>query len=201
LLLERCGILLADKGYDDTKLLKKLWDEYEIKPVIDIRNMWRDGEATHLLESRDNVVYDYCGNVYCHCPATGRRREMAYGGFEKKRKTLKYRCPARHYGMECKSTATCASYRGVRIALETDRRIFVPVARSSYSWESAYKKRTAVERVNSRLDVSFGFENHFIRGLCKMKVRCGLALCVMLAMALGRVRNKQLERLRSLVAA
>jgi hypothetical protein len=29
-----------------------------------------------------------------------------------------------------------------------------------------------VERVNSRLDVSFGFEHHLIRGLKKMKLLC-----------------------------
>jgi hypothetical protein len=58
-----------------------------------------------------------------------------------------------------------------------------------------------VERVNSRLDVSFGFERHFIRGLKKMRLRCGLALMVILAMALGRVKEKQREKLRSLVKA
>ena len=52
-----------------------------------------------------------------------------------------------------------------------------------------------------RLDVSFGFENHYIRGLKKMKLRCGLAMIVMLGMALGRVKEKQREKLRSLVAA
>ena len=26
---------------------------------------------------------------------------MAYGGFEKDRGTLKYRCPAKYYGYEC----------------------------------------------------------------------------------------------------
>ncbi|HBT47554.1 MAG TPA: DDE transposase, partial [Peptococcaceae bacterium] len=55
-------------------------------------------------------------------------------------------------------------------------------------WQELYKKRTAVERVNSRLDQSFGFEQHFIRGLKKMSLRCALALAVMLAMALGRIR-------------
>jgi len=55
--------------------------------------------------------------------------------------------------------------------------------------------------VNSRLDVSFGFELHIIRGMAKMKIRCGLALCVMLAMALGRIKENQAEKRRSLVAA
>ena len=85
--------------------------------------------------------------------------------------------------------------------MELDRRVFTPMARSSYVWQRTYKKRTAVERVNSRLDVSFGFERHFIRGLAKMRLRCGLALIVMLAMALGRVKEKQKGKLRSLVRA
>jgi len=200
-LLARGEEFLADRGYDDGKLLTRLWDEHGIKPVIAIRNCWKDGEATRLLAGTANVVYDYRGTVYCHCPATGKRREMAYGGFEKDRNTLKYRCPARHYGVPCAGQATCAALRSVRIPLATDRRIFVPIARSSYKWERAYAQRTAVERVNSRLDTAFGFEQHFIRGLPKLQVRCGLALSVMLAMALGRIRTQQPDRLRSLVAA
>ena len=126
---------------------------------------------------------------------------MAYGGFETSRETLKYRCPAKHYGIECLGEAKCSLAGAIRIKLEEDRRIFTPLARSSYAWKTQYKKRTSVERVNSRLDVSFGFENHFIRGLAKMKLRCGLAFLVMLTMALGRVKEKQKEKLRSLVQA
>ena len=110
------------------KLIVKLWDEYQIKAVIDIRNMWKDGEKTKLVTSKRNVVFDY-------------------------------------------------------------------------KWKEEYKGRTAVERVNSRLDVSFGFENHYIRGLTKMKVRVSLALCVMLAMAIGRIKENQPKNLRSLVKA
>jgi hypothetical protein len=46
------------------------------------------------------------------------------------------------------------------IPLDADRRIFVPIARSSYKWQRIYNGRTAVERVNSRIDLSFGFEHH-----------------------------------------
>lgn len=198
-IMEACDLFLGDKGYDDGKLIRLLWDEYRIKPVIDIRNHWKDGEKTRLLGSHTNVVHDYQGNVFCHCPETGKQREMAYGGFEKERETLKYRCPAKHYGIDCEGANLCPVASGIRIPLSEDRRIFTPLARSSYSWKTEYKKRTAVERVNSRLDVSFGFENHFIKGLKKMSVRCGLALCVMLAMALGRARAKQFDKLRSLV--
>ena len=78
-------------------------------------------------------------------------------------------------------------------------RVFTPLARSSYAWEREYKKRTAVERVNSRLDVSFGFEEHYVRGLKKTKLKMGLALIVMLTMAVGRIRENQNELMRSLV--
>jgi len=118
---------------------------------------------------------------------------MSYGGFEKDRGSLKYRCPALHYGLECKKAGKCP--------VSEDRRIFTPLARSSYAWKRVYQKRTAVERVNSRLDASFGFEHHFIRGLKKMKLRCALSLCVMLAMALGRLKEKQKDKIRSLVNA
>jgi hypothetical protein len=73
--------------------------------------------------------------------------------------------------------------------------------RGRYKWQRLYCKRTSVERVNNRLDVSFGFERHFIRGQQKMGMRCGMALCVMLALALGRARQGRLELLRSLVKA
>ncbi len=200
-LLESCDALTADKGYDDGKLIKKLWNEHAIKPVIDIRNMWKDGEETKLVSGTRNIVYDYAGGVHCYCPKTGRRRPMAYGGFEKDRATLKYRCPALHYEIECPGKKRCPVAGATRIPLNEERRIFTPLARSSYAWKRTYKKRTAVERVNSRLDVSFGFERHFIRGLKKMRLRCGLALIVMLAMAIGRVKEKRKELMRSLVKA
>ncbi len=200
-IVQRCETLSGDAAFDDGKWIRALWDDEGIKPVIDIREMWKDGEETRLVRGTRNVVYDYRGTVYCHCPKTGQRREMAYGGFEKSRGTLKYRCPARHYGLRCAGMGRCGVGQSVRVPLSEDRRVFTPLARSSYAWERAYKKRTAAERVNGRLDVSYGFERHFIRGLVKMQVRMGLALVVMLSMALGRVKEKRKGWMRSLVRA
>ena len=191
----------TDKGYDSEENCRRLYDEHGIKPVIDIRRMWRDKE-TKLLDPgcSDNIVYDEVGTVYCICPKTGEQRQMSYGGFEKDRMALKYICPVKAYGVRCSGSHECAhALKSERISLEIDRRIFTPVARSSYAWEREYQKRTAVERVNSRLDVSFGFEKHFIRGIQKMEIRVGLALCVMLAMAVGRIKEQQQGLMRSLV--
>ena len=200
-ILARCEYLAADKGLDDTELNVTLWDEHGIKPLIDIRNCWQDGEKTRRVEHTRNVVYDYRGTVYCYDLRLGHRKAMAYGGFEAERNTLKYRCPADHYGCRCHGRSLCTLKGAVRIKLDEDRRVFTPVARSSYKWKDLYNKRTAVERVNSRLDVSYGFEQHFIRGLAKMRMRMGLAMLVMLAMALGRIKEKQKQNMRSLLKA
>ena len=196
--------LAGDKAYDSAPHNEKLYDMYGIKPVIDIRNHWKDGEETKLLnpEGIDNIVYDYRGTVYCHCPCSNERYEMAFCGFEKDRMTLKYKCPSTAYGIECKGFTECSEgTRGkiVRIPLETDRRIFVPIARSSYKWQRIYNGRTSVERVNSRIDLSFGFEHHFVRGKAKMTLRVGLALIVMLSMALARIKRDRMEDMRSLI--
>ena len=93
----------------------------------------------------------------------------------------------------------CQVKQGIRIDIDLDRRIFTPIDRASYKWKKKYNKRTSVERVNSRLDETFGFEKHYIRGINKMKSRCGIALCVMLAMAVGRIKENQADKMRSLV--
>ncbi|MFQ5868140.1 MAG: transposase [bacterium] len=218
-LIERAKDLSGDKGYDSWDNNQSLWDEFAIKPVIDIRDMWKEEKLDEKLKGEegsskdiitrslypdrvDNIVYDYKGSIYCYCPVSDQRREMAYQGFEKDRNSLKYRCPVSAYGIECQGKQECSGNgygRIVRIPLERDRRIFTPIARSSYAWERLYKGRTAVERVNSRMDNVFGFENHFIRGKAKMTLRISLALVVMLSMAVGRIRQKQAEKMRSLV--
>ena len=90
--------------------------------------------------------------------------------------------------------------RVVRVPLERDRRIFAPTPRGSVSWRRAYRMRSAVERINSRIDNSFGFERHFIRGKAKMSARAGLAVVVMMALAVGHIRAGRPERMRSLVS-
>ena len=198
--LETCEHFMGDKAYDDSKLHVRLWRDSQIKPIIPLRDLWQDGEETKLVSGTRNVVHNAQGDVLCCCPQTGRQRAMAFGGFEKDRNALKYRCPAIYHGVTCEGKQKCPVNNCVRIKLAEDPRIFGPVARTTYQWPHLYKKRTAVERVNSRLDVSFGFERHFIRGQAKMRLRCGLALIVMLAMAAGRIKEKRSDLIRSLVS-
>ncbi len=198
-MLASAKIFTGDRGYDDTQRVTRCWDQYHIKPVIDIRNMWKDGETTRLLPGQTTVTDNYRGEVFCHDPVTGQVHSLSNGGFEEARQTLKKRCPARFAGVSCPGQDHCPVASGLRIPLETDRRVFTPIDRARDQWDREYDHRTAVERVNSRLDVSFGFERHTIRGLKKMRLRAGLALTVMLAMAIGRIRQQHPEHLRSLV--
>ena len=98
---------------------------------------------------------------------------MAFQGFEANRGvcgTLKYRCPAAAFGFECAGRDACHRAGGVepgeygrivRIGLDShDRRIFTPTPWGSPSWRRGYRRRSAMERINSRIDQGFGFETH-----------------------------------------
>ena len=221
-LATRCTDLSADRGYDSGPLKETLWDTWRIRPIIDVRLMWRHEKAepghdrmqriTRPLHAgkADTIVYTERGEVRCICPETGTERDLAFHGFEATRGTLKYRCPAATYGFDCKGRKDCEAAgdcqtngygRIVRVPLDTDRRIFTPTPRSSLTWQRRYRGRTALERINVRLDQNFGFEHHHIRGLERMKTRITLALAVMMALALASVEERQPHLIRSLVRA
>ena len=158
----------------------------------------------------DNIVYTERGEVRCVCPVSGERTKMAFWGFEAERDSLKYRCPAAAYGSDCPGRAACEQAalgtssefgRTVRAPLDTDRRIFTPIPRDTLQWQRRYAARTSVERVNGRIDSGYGFDHHTIRGLAKMQARMGLALTVMLAMAIGFISQGRPELMRSLVGS
>jgi len=212
----RAKELAADKGYDSAENKGGLFDTYGIKPLIDHRLMWKDEpeKPRPLFANRADVfLYDEKGNVFCQCPTEWKGKDevrpMAFVGFEKDRMTLKYQCPAAYAGFKCIGRAQCerlaplgvgANGRVLRVPLDRDRRIFTPIARHTDKWEKAYDCRTAVERVNSRIDRVLGFEQHTIRGLAKMETRVTLALVVTLAMAVGRIKANQADLMRSMTA-
>lgn len=212
-LLERTKYLSADKGYDSEKNNRELYDEHHMRPVIDIRSTWKeDPELPRPLypQQVDTIFYTEKGEVLCRCRDDGQQERdnyepMAFEGFEADRESLKYRCPAMAKGITCTQRDLCNGGchpprgRTVRVPLQEDRRIFTPKARHSKSWKREYNHRSAVERVNGRLDVSFGFERHYIRGMKKMQMRAGMALLVMLGMALGWLKAGKPQYLRSLV--
>ena len=87
------------------------------------------------------------------------------------------------------------------IPLKTGRRIFTSVPRDSMKWEKLYDMRSAIERVNSRLDNMFGFERHTIRGLKKMTFRVTLAYFLMLVFAVAMAETGRPDKIRSFLTA
>ena len=217
---ESAEVLMADRGLDAAEINQDLFDDFKIKPVIDTRALWREekGEQgrkpeetiTRSLESTrvDTIVYTERGELRCICPVSKKETKMAYWGFEPDRQTLKYRCPAAAYGVHCPGRRECELLasktpgpygRIVRVPLKNDRRIFTPIPRDTPKWQRLYAKRSSVERVNSRIETSFGFERHNIRGMKKMRMRVGLAFAIMMAMAVGFISEGKPEFMRSLV--
>ena len=218
-LYERAESLAADRGYDDGEDKASLYDDHAIVPVIDTRDCFTrtpQGAMRPLDESRSDTIYfGPTGEVCCKVDpfageSSGRYAPMRFMGVEAERGCLKFRCPAAADGVECKNRDACrashkvkhGSYgRVVRVPFDRDRRLFFPAYRHSRTFTDAYKKRTAVERVNSRVDRVYGFDRHYIRGLEKMRLRMGLSLIVMLATAVAWIEASQPEKARSLLTA
>jgi hypothetical protein len=200
--LKRCKHLTADRGYDDTELI--LWlkntEGVDVKSVIDKRDMWRV-DTEKEVPGCEGMYYDEHGEVYCYSEKHAERHRMIPAGYDKERDALRRKCPVRAYGAECKEANSCPYCKNIRIPLSTDPRIFTQIDRAGYRWKKLYNMRSSVERVNSRIDVSFGFEERTVRGLSKMTLRYILALSVMNAMAMGRIKQNRKDLMRSLVKA
>ena len=149
----------ADRGLDHKSTKTMLWDDYQIRPIIDLRKLWRaekqDGDydpgktITRQLNGGqcvDNILYDETGTVYCQCPKSKERRQMYFQGFEKDRNALKYQCPATVGDFQCEGRRECHEQSGsralnygrtVRIKLEDhNRRIFTPTPHGTGSGAS-----------------------------------------------------------------
>ena len=181
-----CHYLLADRGYDGAPLLNKI-ESKAIIPIIDIKNQWKIDTPTKQYRDTD-LVYTYNGEV-SYVDERGKEIALIYKGYDKVTDSLRYGFKPQH-----------KDSRIFRIKREEDRRIFNKVARSSHKFKRIYKKRTAIERVNGRLDRDFLFETHTIRGKKKMNLFVTMAFLVMLAFAKRRIQENQLDHLNAWVA-
>ena len=168
----------ADKGYDSKDMIDYLRSK-EIKPVIDIKNHWKD--ETTLQYKETDLVYTYDGKVSI-INEDGEMIPLKYLGYDKVKETLRYQYKEKIYSID----------------INYDSRIFTPIARDSIKWKRIYNKRTALERINGRLDRDFNLENHKVRGLKKATVIIDLMMIGMMAMAKGHILNHQEEKIRCL---
>jgi len=174
--------MLDDNG-ERNRLLK---DKFNINPLVDIRHMWKDEKMKEVKNQM--LSYNEDGEVfYIKDITTGEYEKLKYLGYDKQRKCLRY-------GFKYNNKKV------FRIPIETDRRIFLPIARDSKKYKRLYKKRTEVERLNGRIDRDYMFNEHFIRGKKKMNMMLTLTFIVMMSMAKGHIKNKD-SNIRSSIKA
>jgi hypothetical protein len=110
------------------------------------------------------------------------RHKRADIGHEPERETVKYRCPAEHEDWECPMSTVCnagKSYgKTVRVPREVDLRRFPALPRATKKFERLYKGRTAVERVDARLKVSWGMDDGNLTGSGRFVAQLGVVLAV-----------------------
>lgn len=146
----------------------------------------RNNEKEKYKEIENQMIaYNEDGEVF-YIVNIDKFEKMKYLGYDKENNALRYT----RYGKGKKI---------YRIPLETDYRVFTPVARDSKKFKSKYKMRTEIERLNGRIDRDYIFNDHFIRGQKKMELMLNLTFIVMLTIAKGHIKNKQ-DNIRSLVA-
>lgn len=186
----RIETLAYDKAADDEEVHAFLTD-YGIKPVIENRSLWK-GERERMLpghDGRSNIVYDEAGTLYCYDKVSDPpvRHQMAYIGHEPSRGTLKWRCPAMHWGWRCPSHERCNAGKRygktVRVKRELDLRRFPPIPRATKQFERLYRGRTAVERVNARLKLFWGADDGNVTGAPRFHALAGVVMLVHVGLA------------------
>lgn len=177
--VEKIETLSADKGYDGKTLITYLVNK-GIKPIIDIRCQWRDGEKTKQYKDTD-LLYTYDGKVSI-IDENNENIPLKYLGYDKVKNTLRYQHKSNVYSID----------------INYDKRIFTQIARDSKKWKRIYNKRTALERINGRFDRDFNLENHKVRGLKKATVLIDIMMIGMMAMAKGHILNNHPENIRKL---
>ena len=187
---ERMHTLAYDKAADSNDV-HELLEEAHIKPLIQMRALWKS-EHERVLPGRhgqSNLVYDELGTVHCYDTVSQPivRHAMAYIGHEPQRQTLKYRCPARHEGWRCPMSAICNAGKSygltVRVQRDIDLRRFPAIPRATKKFERLYKGRTAVERVNARLKIFWGADDGNLTGSRRFFAKVGTVMAVHAAFA------------------
>lgn len=179
--------VMGDRGYDSADNCKYLLYDLKALPIIKMRlTQEKDAEFTGEICRCTEL-----GTPICECGA-----KMLYAGRDGK--YLKFRCSRHSEPLGC--PCSLSSYgRVLKIAISENERRWPGLHRESKKFARLYKRRTSVERVNSRLKEHLCLDEQHVRGLAKTTVNVGLSLLVMVGGALAMARNKKLDNLRQVV--
>jgi len=181
--------VMGDRGYDSRDNCKFVLYDLKALPIIKMRRTLADRDAA------------FPGEI-CHCTELGTPicdcgEKMIYAGRDGR--YLKFRCPK--HGEPLGGPCSVSRYgRVLKIAISENERRWPGLWRESKKFKRLYKRRTSVERVNSRLKEHLCLDDQHVRGLAKTTVNASLSLLVMVGGALAMARNKKLDSLRRIVA-
>ncbi len=186
--------VIADAGYDSADNCKYVLEELNALPVIKMR----------LNDSADSISKTsivHCNNL--GVPICDDGSKMSYWGRDGN--YLKFRCPAVVEKRDCKckdkiDNCTTSEYGNVlKIKISDDPRLFPGICRESKKWKRLYRKRTASERVNSRLKEHLLLDQQYVRGKNKISVNILLSILTMQASALAMAKLDKLHAVRQIL--
>lgn len=181
--------VMADRGYDSGDNCRYVLYDLEALPIIKMRLRQKDRNAPFAGEI---CRCTELGTPICDCG-----EKMIYAGRDGK--YLKFRCPK--HSEEMGGPCSVSRYgRVLKIAISENERRWPGLCRESKKFNRLYKRRTSVERVNSRLKEHLCLDDQHVRGLAKTTVNVALSLLVMVGGAVALARNKKLDNLRQVVA-
>ena len=191
---EATEAVMADAGYDSRKNCKHVLKELEALPIIKMRRRLKGDEIDQSAE---------CCCTELGTPICPSGHRMVHWGRD--RAYIKWRCPAK-VGKERKvcscigGCGTASKYgRVLKVRIWEDPRRWPGIWRESQRFLRLYRKRTAAERVNSRLKEHLLLDDLTIRGLPKVTMHVAMGLVVMLAGAWAMAQAGHEERMRKTV--
>jgi IS5 family transposase len=172
--------VLADKGYDAGYNYKAIHDMGAI-PIIKMRRK-EQSEGRYWI---DEVGIPHCKSGL---PLLLKDHD--------KKKGLRYVCPYRAGKADCSLHQEC-TLKVAWIRPFWEYRKLCSIPRDSEEWNALYSKRTAVERVNSKLKEHRRLNSHCHRGLLKVRLHCLMSVLSLATTALAEADANQMNRVRA----
>jgi len=174
--------VICDKGYDSAAIFESIVKDIGADPIINIRNR-ASGDAPEITGSSADPI----------CPGG---LPLIYRSWDKSKGSLQYQCPEKAGKAICPLADKCTIKRVWIKPVHDYRRFGYRIKRGTNEFKELYQKRTAIERVNSRLKDKRRLDSHCLRGLQKLALHCTLSVIAMNAMALAKAQAGEWAELR-----
>lgn len=173
--------IVADSGYDAGYNYKAIYDIISI-PIIKMKEK-------HRMEDNRYSINE-AGIPHCKAGLP-----LLLVGHDRK-KGMKYVCPHKARKIKCPSQQKC-TLKVVWVRPLWEYRQYCTIPRNSDEWCEIYSKRSAVERVFSKLKEHRRLNTHCHRGLEKVRLHCLMSVLSLAITALAEANANHIERVRA----